>query len=168
LVHATEAWGGESQLQEETGHLMRFKRFATRLAVVAGLVATMGMTQALAQSVFGDKLGFVARNNANQETILGTGWVRATLDGNVLVVEGQYSGLGSPATAAHIHLAPPGQHGPVVFPLEFTAAADGTLSGTFELNDAQLAELLAHNLYVNVHTQANPGGQIRAWLMPIE
>jgi hypothetical protein len=149
-------------------HLMRLKRFAAWIATVVALVATMAVTQALAQSVFGDKLGFVARNNANQQTILGTGWVRATLDGNVLVVEGEYSGLGSPATAAHIHLAPPGQHGPVVFPLEFTAAAEGTLSGTFELSDAQMAELLAHNFYVNVHTEANPGGQIRAWLMPIE
>jgi hypothetical protein len=147
--------------------MSRFHRTAI-LSMVAIMVFGFGVMNASAQSVFGDKLGFIARNNSNQATVLGTGWVRATLNGSTLSVEGEFEGLGSPATVAHIHFAPPGQHGPVVFPLEIEGETEGTLSGTFELTQDQLDALAAGNFYVNVHTEANPGGQIRAWLMPIE
>jgi hypothetical protein len=136
--------------------------------IVFTLFIALGVMHAAAQTQFGDKLGFVAVNNSNSPTITGTGWVRATLDGSTLTVEGEFENLSSQATNAHIHLAPPGQHGPVVLPLEFTQATSGTLSGTFELTDEQLSELLAMNFYVNVHTELNPGGEVRAWLMPIE
>ena len=147
--------------------MSRFRRGAVA-CLVASLLLGLGAMHASAQTVFGEKLGFVARNNSNQNNVMGTGWVRATLDGMTLVVVGEFENLGSMATAAHIHLAPPGQHGPVVFPLEFTAGTSGTLSGTFELTEALLAELMAVNLYVNVHSELSPRGVIRAWLVPVE
>jgi len=127
--------------------------------------------QAFGQTVFGEKMGFVPINNQNRANITGTGWVRATLTGSTLVVEGEFSNLASPVTVAHIHLAPRGQRGPVVFPLAIDAdegGRSGRISGTFELTAAHLTELLAINLYANVHSESSPAGEIRAWLVPVE
>ena len=71
-------------------------------------------------------------------------------------------------TAAHLHKAAAGENGGVIFPLDismFQGDADflvGQFSGTLESMD--LGELLAGNVYVNVHTTANPGGEIRGQL----
>ncbi len=70
-----------------------------------------------------------------------------------------YEGLTGPATAAHIHgPAEPGANAGPVIP--FPAAAS-PISGTAMLTDAQAAELAAGKYYVNVHTGANRGGEIR-------
>jgi len=70
-----------------------------------------------------------------------------------------YEGLTGPAVAAHIHgPAEPGANGPPVVP--FVSAAS-PITGTATLSDAQAAELAAGKYYVNVHTAANKGGEIR-------
>jgi hypothetical protein len=75
-----------------------------------------------------------------------------------------YEGLTGPATAAHIHgPADPGGSAPPVVP--FPAAAS-PITGTATLTDAQAAELAAGKYYVNVHTGANRGGEIRGQITP--
>ena len=70
-----------------------------------------------------------------------------------------YSGMSQPATAAHIHgPAEPGKNAGVLIP--FTSAGS-PISGTKMLTDAQAADMMAGKWYVNVHTAANPGGEIR-------
>src|SRR5262245_42490407 len=67
-------------------------------------------------------------------------------------------------TAAHIHKGAKGANGPVVVPL--TAPVDGKSSGCVTV-DAALAKDLAQNpqnYYFNIHTKANPGGEIRGQL----
>jgi hypothetical protein len=74
-----------------------------------------------------------------------------------------YSGLTGPATAAHIHgPAMPGQNAGVVIP--FPTPATGA-EGSATLTEPQAADLLDGKWYVNVHTAANPGGEIRGQLM---
>jgi hypothetical protein len=71
-----------------------------------------------------------------------------------------YSGLTGPATAAHFHgPAEPGKNaGPAVaIPNVGTSPAEGSAV----LTDAQAADLMAGKYYVNVHTAANPGGELR-------
>lgn len=71
----------------------------------------------------------------------------------------QYEGLSGPAAAAHIHgPADPGGSAGVVVPF---ASAASPITGTATLTDAQVAELQAGKYYVNVHTAANRGGEIR-------
>lgn len=77
----------------------------------------------------------------------------------VLTYNVTFAGLTGPATAAHIHgPAEPGANAGPVVPL---AGATSPLTGTATLTDAQAAELAAGKYYVNVHTNANRGGEIR-------
>jgi hypothetical protein len=71
-----------------------------------------------------------------------------------------YSGLSGPATAAHFHgPAEAGKNAGVAVPIPNQAKSPVTGSAT--LTDAQAADLQAGKYYVNIHTAANPGGEIR-------
>lgn len=71
-----------------------------------------------------------------------------------------YSGLSGPATAAHFHgPAEAGKNAGVS--VAIPNAASSPVEGSATLTDAQAADLLAGKLYVNIHTAANPGGEIR-------
>ena len=74
-----------------------------------------------------------------------------------------YSGLSGPATAAHFHgPAAAGANAGVKVPIPNTASGS---EGSATLNDEQAADLVAGKYYVNVHTAANPGGEIRGQVM---
>ena len=73
-----------------------------------------------------------------------------------------FTGLTGNAIAAHIHTGAVGSPGPVVLALCGPCTSPG--SGTGTLTAAALEALMAGNAYVNVHTQTNPGGEIRGQL----
>ena len=94
----------------------------------------------------------------------GTGTATATLfpSTNALTWKVEYSGLSGPATAGHIHgPAAPGANAPVVLPFANPASP---INGGATLTDAQKTDLMAGAWYVNLHTAANPGGEIRGQL----
>ncbi|WP_433996094.1 CHRD domain-containing protein [Bradyrhizobium lablabi] len=71
-----------------------------------------------------------------------------------------YSGLSGPATMAHFHgPAEAGKNAGVAVPIP--NAATSPVEGSATLTDAQAADLMAGKYYVNIHTAANPGGEIR-------
>lgn len=79
----------------------------------------------------------------------------------------EYAGLTGPAAAAHIHCgAPAGGNAGVSVPLGTAPNWASPLQGSGTLTDAQLAQLQAGQCYVNVHTAANKGGEIRGQLAP--
>lgn len=136
------------------------------LAMLAVLIA--GAIPVLAQEVqrFGDTLAEVPVDGATTDSINGTGEVSATLSGNQLQVTGTFEGLSTPATAAHIHRGAPGIAGPVVVELNVNNATSGVVNGSVELDEDQLDLLMDGHLYVQIHTEQNPGGEIRGWLWP--
>ena len=93
-------------------------------------------------------------------------------DGESLVYFAFANELSGNITAAHLHLAPLTQNGPVVLPLRplfgrFVFGqidADdvtGPLAGRPDALDALVAEMSAGTSYLNIHTAANPAGEIR-------
>ena len=71
-----------------------------------------------------------------------------------------YSGLSGPATGAHFHgPAMAGANAGVVVPM--TGSLISPIRGVASLTAAQVADLMAGKWYVNLHTVANPNGEIR-------
>jgi hypothetical protein len=81
-------------------------------------------------------------------------------------VSGTVTTTGITATAAHIHMAAMGQNGPVIVPLAKTGDNVWSPAPAAKLTDAQYDAYKAGNLYVNVHSADNKGGEIRAQLKP--
>lgn len=78
----------------------------------------------------------------------------------------QVEGLSGAIMGAHLHEAVAGATGGVVVDLSGDVIGNtliGTISGT-DLTDALIVELLESGIYLNVHTAANPNGEIRAQL----
>lgn len=95
-----------------------------------------------------------------------------SLAGNTLMFSLNYRNLSGPATAAHIHgpATTSGSAGVLVNLEPFNGGAfgaSGTMAGTVVLTETQKAHLLAGRTYVNIHTAANPGGEIRGQLAPV-
>ena len=94
----------------------------------------------------------------------GAGEVTATYntDTKMLTWKGTYKDLSGPATAAHFHgPAEPGKNAGVAVPI---APNTSPLAGSAELKPEQAEDLMAGKWYVNVHTAANKGGEIRGQL----
>jgi subtilisin family serine protease len=72
-------------------------------------------------------------------------------------------------SAAHFHRAPGGLNGPVVIPIptgDNTFGPGDPLIGSVAVPAPELAALLKGELYVNFHTAANPGGEVRGQVTP--
>jgi hypothetical protein len=113
------------------------------------------------------RLSTVPLTVAMQDTVAGRGSAKAVLTGNKLTVEGTFEGLRSPATVARIHLAPRAMRGPAVLDLMVSAkGTGGTLSGSLELTPRQLEALEKSSLYIQLHSEKAPDGNLWGWLLP--
>ena len=131
-------------------------------SALAGLACAMAVV--LAWPAKAEMVNLKASLSSNSEVppnpSKGTGTVTATYDtsSKKLSWKGSYSGLTGAAAAAHFHSGELGKNGPVAVPITPNASP---FEGSATLTDAQAAELLAGKWYVNVHTDANKGGEIR-------
>ena len=97
---------------------------------------------------------------ANTSAATGTGTVTIAADH---AVSGAISVTGMTPTMAHIHMAAEGTNGPVIVPM-VQSGNSFTFPAGSKLTDAQYDAYKAGKLYVNVHSAAFPGGEVRAQL----
>jgi hypothetical protein len=95
----------------------------------------------------------------------------ATGDGSITFgadksLSGSVKTTGIDGIAAHIHTGARGQNGPVTIPLVKTADNVWSVKPGTTLTDEQYASYKAGNFYVNVHSPAHKGGEIRAQIQP--
>jgi hypothetical protein len=93
----------------------------------------------------------------------GSGAFTVDADGSV---SGSLTTVSITGTAAHIHEGAVSANGPVVIPLTKTSANVWSVPAGTKFTDAQLQSYNAGQLYVNVHSAANKGGEIRGQLIP--
>jgi CHRD domain len=127
------------------------------------------VTLSLAQKteLFKTRLSPVAMDATMRATVAGSGSVSARLTGSRLAIDGSFEGLLSPATIAQVRQsAMTGVRGQVVFDLTVTKATSGTIVGSFELTPEQLTVLGKGRLYVQIHSERAPDGNLWGWLLP--
>jgi len=128
----------------------------------------------------GQRQFYDARLNAAQEVTgaqvqsngSGRAWA-VSRHGNLVFLRIFFKRLTGPVVAAHLHNAAAGVNGPVVVDLGADVGGNSIRSvidvsrivgPLAEANYPALAlinELAAGNIYINLHTQANPAGEIR-------
>ena len=99
----------------------------------------------------------------NDSHAMGTGDITIDADGNV---SGKVSTPTIQGKAAHIHVGAPGKAGPPIITLNSDEPGTWSVPQGARLNAEQLAAWKAGNLYVNVHSEANKGGEVRGQLNP--
>lgn len=135
----------------------------------AALVAvTASPARAQATKTYRARLSVVPIDIAMQATIAGSGSVTAVLNGTKLTINGTFEGLKSPATAARLHRAQRGVRGPAVLDLQTTGGTTGTISAELNLTPQQVQDLQNSRLYVQLHSEKAPDGNLWGWLLPQE
>ena len=92
----------------------------------------------------------------------GSGSFRVAEDGTI---SGSVTTKDVQGTMAHIHRGAKGANGPVIVPLDKSGDTYTVPSGR-KLTPQQIEDLKAGNLYVNVHTNRNKGGEVRGQMKP--
>lgn len=136
------------------------------VALLVAIILVSGWpVSAQGGKTFKARLSPVPLDVAMQAIISGSGSVSAVLTGTTLSISGTFEGLRSPATIAQIHRGPKGIRGPVAFDLSVSKATSGTLTGRIELTPLQVADLENGRLYVQIHSEKAPEGNLWGWLL---
>ena len=93
----------------------------------------------------------------------GLGVFNLSKDQSLITYNFVADGLSGPITASHLHLGAPGEAGAVLQNLSADISGN-IISGSFAPSPELLMNMMTGNVYINVHTVANPAGEIRGQL----
>jgi hypothetical protein len=133
------------------------KLSAWSFAVVLGLTSAAALAGKMDVKLSGDQEVPAVKSAGS-----GSGSITIGDDGSV---SGSVTASGFTPTAAHIHQAAAGKNGPVIVPFTKDGDKFSAPAGS-KLTPDQLKAYQAGDLYVNIHSAANPGGEVRAQLKP--
>lgn len=130
---------------------------AWSFAVVLGCTSAAALAGTMDVKLSGDQEVPAVKSSGS-----GSGTITINDDGTV---SGSVSVTGFTPTAAHIHQGAADKNGPVIVP--FTKEGDKfSAPPGAKLTPDQMKAYKAGELYFNVHSAANPGGEVRAQLKP--
>src|SRR5438552_8163128 len=151
-----------SQPQEKT---MKRAFHAKAVAAAAGavLLAGCGMMHSMTSAPAGEHVTLSGANEVPSVSSSASGSGMVTV-GSDCSVTADIKVSGMTATAAHIHQGAAGTNGGVIVP--FTKSGDNAFVAPpgAKMDAEKCAAYKAGNTYVNVHSAAHPGGEIRAQL----
>ena len=135
------------------------------LLAMLGVVAILGAVGVGVASAVDVKVTLSGSQEVPPVTTSATGSGTITVAADQSI-SGSIKTTGVKGTAAHIHVGAAGTNGPVIVPLT-KAGDDGWAVGPgAKLQDAHYQAFKEGNLYVNVHSEANKGGEIRGQIKP--
>jgi hypothetical protein len=153
---------------------MRRKRLVLIVAALA-LLALPGTASAAdpTQPAYGGPISGAQENPPVVTAATGQGTVVISADGSRITYLVTYSGLSGTVNAAHIHTGAAGANGGVILPLTAgpspmtgtLTAANFTASGSVTTFAQAVAAIRAGTTYFNLHTTANPGGEVRGQIV---
>jgi len=137
---------------------------STRRAAL--LLTVFALTAAAQTETFKARLYPVPIDASLRAEVTGTGSINATFDGHKLSLSGNFEGLHSPATIAKIHESPvTGVRGPAIFDLTVQKSNSGSITGSVDLTPEQAELLKKGRLYVQIHSEKAPDGNLWGWLL---
>lgn len=138
----------------------------SRIAVFASTVIVAGVAAGYGVAMAGESHLMLSGSHevpAISTTAQGSGTITV---GDDKTVSGSITTSGVVGTMAHIHEAAAGETGPIIIPLEKKGDNEWVVPANTKLTDAQYQAYKAGNLYVNVHSDAHKGGEVRDQLKP--
>lgn len=148
--------------------MMKTRTFLS-LGVIAAALSLSACGSMVASNAMALSAKLSAANEVPSNTSAGTGMLDASLDKqtNVLTWTVTYAGLTGPVKAGHFH-GPAAAGANAGVALGFSGSVESPIKGTATLTAAQAADVMAGKWYVNLHTAANPGGEVRGQVMPAQ
>ena len=147
----------------------RLERSSAAVALLLAVLAATAGAQNRRADQFTARISTVPISSAEVDTITGRGTATARLDGRTLRVQGAFEGMQGSATSGALHLGSVmGVRGPAFAPLDVTRAPSGEITGNVELNGDQVDALRSGRIYIQVHSEAAPEGNLWGWLLASE
>jgi hypothetical protein len=135
--------------------------------VVTALLGAVIALQLSAQSTFKVRLRPVPIEAATAANTTGAGEATAQLAGSKLTLRGNFGGLKGAATVAHLHQgAVMGVRGPAIADVAVPKATTGDFSADVTLTAAQIEGLRQGHLYLQIHSETAPDGNLWGWVLP--